>query len=99
MLFSKLLLALALQIGSAAGIHQIELDWTPPDGINVAYYNVYRGDLPGGPYTLIGKTSGVSYVDSAMPLMKNCGYYYVVTTVDQTNAESGYSNEVRADLP
>ena len=58
-------------------------------------YNVHRGTTPGGPYGVVTTLGLVtSYVDSN--IQNGQAYYYVTTVVDDTGAESGYSNEASA---
>ena len=66
----------------------------------VVGYNVYRGTVSGGPYTLQLNSSpitGTTYTD----LMVTSGqsYYYVVTAVDSHGVESVYSNQAPASVP
>jgi hypothetical protein len=59
---------------------------------------VYRGITPGGPYSVVTTLGLVtSYVDSNV--QDGQIYYYVTTVLDDTGAESGYSNEASAVVP
>ncbi|SHH83886.1 hypothetical protein SAMN02745823_01126 [Sporobacter termitidis DSM 10068] len=75
------------------GDAQVILNWTSvPDA---ASYNVYRSTTPGGPYTQVAAdVTGTTYTDTG--LTNGTAYYYVVTAVDSSGAESGYSNEASA---
>lgn len=77
--------------------HSVALSWTP-DSSNVIGYFVYRSTVSGGPYTKLNATADTqaSFTDSALT---SGGYYYVVTSVDPSNVESGYSNEVQVVIP
>jgi fibronectin type 3 domain-containing protein len=80
---------------TSLGLHVVALTWTPSTTPNVAGYKVYRGSASGGPYTLLQSLGAVtSYTDNTV--LSGQTYYYVVTTVDSTNAESAYSNSAQA---
>ena len=78
--------------------HDVVLSWnvsTSP----VIGYNVYRGQVSGGPYTKVtsAPVSVTSDVDSTV--QSGSTYYYTVTSVDSSNMESGFSNETSAIIP
>ncbi len=79
--------------------HYVSLTWTDSTSSNLAYYNVYRGTASGGPYTFLSSTVGLvtSYTDYAIQAGQT--YYYVTSVVDNSGAESGYSNEAVAVVP
>ncbi len=76
----------------------VSLSWTASTSPDVISYNLYRGAASGGPYTLL--TSGIT-VDGATDNSVQAGttYYYVVTAVNSSNVESGYSNQAAATVP
>ncbi len=76
------------------GNYQIALSWNPSTG--ASDYNVYRSNVSGGPYTLIGSIGGTAYNDASI-LFSGATYYYVVTAVNP-NGESADSGEVGASL-
>jgi len=78
--------------------HRVDLTWNASTS-TVAGYNVYRGTLSGGPYSKINATlsAGTSYSDSSV--VSGQTYFYVVTAVDSSNQESGYSNQAQAVIP
>jgi fibronectin type 3 domain-containing protein len=82
-----------------SGAHTVGLNWTASTSPSIQGYNAYRGTTAGGPYTKVNSalTSGTTYVDNGVTAGKT--YYYVVTAVDATGAESGYSNEAAAVIP
>lgn len=84
--------------GAAATAHSVDLTWKASTSV-VAGYRVYRGLVSGGPYSLISSSLVLttSFVDSTV--VAGSSYFYVVTAVDLTNLESGYSNEVSAIVP
>ncbi len=60
-------------------------------------YNVYRGDMSGGPYTLVGSTAADVLEYDDVTVENDNTYYYVVTSVhDDGLVESDYSNEAMA---
>jgi len=77
-----------------AGKKSVTVYWD--NSQTVDYYNVYRAEVSGGPYTLVAPNLPDSYY-----FWKNTGltsgveYFYVMTSV-VGGLESGYSNEVSA---
>jgi hypothetical protein len=75
-------------------VGSMAVSWTAPTSGANGYY-VYRSTTAGGPYTLRGTTSTMSYADAGP--FPPATYYYVVTAykVDKLGNEyrSGYSNE------
>jgi fibronectin type 3 domain-containing protein len=65
----------------------------------VGGYNVYRGTVSGGPYTNINSALDMSTSDTDTTIVASKTYYYVVTAVASTGAESGYSNQTTAGIP
>jgi hypothetical protein len=78
--------------------HSAALSWTASTSV-VTGYNVYRGTVSGGPYTLMNASLAIltNYADNTV--LSGQTYFYVVTAVDANNVESGYSNEVSAAIP
>jgi hypothetical protein len=80
--------------------HAVTLTWVASTSPNVAGYNVYRVTTSGGPYTtrvnstLVPRTT---YADTLVQAGQT--YYYVVTAVDTSGNESGYSNQTTAAIP
>jgi fibronectin type 3 domain-containing protein len=85
--------------GVAAAQHSVTLAWAASTTQSVVGYNVYRSTVLGGPYAQITSASDVnsSYTDSAVS--SGTSYFYVVTAVDGTGAESAYSNQAQAVVP
>ena len=84
--------------GSGVLSHTATLSWTASTS-TVIGYNVYRGTVAGGPYTLVNSSivAGTQYVDSSV--LAGQTYYYVATAVASGNVESTYSNQVTAAVP
>jgi fibronectin type 3 domain-containing protein len=82
----------------AATSYSTTLSWTASTS-SVTGYNVYRGTTSGGPYTKLTASvdSNTSYADNSV--QAGLTYYYVVTSVNSSGAESVYSNQVSATIP
>jgi hypothetical protein len=78
-------------LNATAGDSQVALNWTATFG--ASGYNIKRGTLSGGPYSLIGSSSGPSYLDTSVTNGATC--YYVVTATNVLG-ESVNSVEVSA---
>ena len=76
----------------------MDLSWAPNTELDLAGYNVYRSENPGGPYQSVNPMliTDTTYSDSG--LVSGQMYYYVATAVDTTDLESGYSEE-KAGVP
>jgi hypothetical protein len=77
----------------------VSLLWNPSESSGVIGYNVYRGTVSGGPYSLITPVmvAATAYFDSAVSSGQT--YYYVVTSLDPGAVESAYSPEAVAAVP
>jgi len=73
----------------------VDLAWQTSE--TAVAYNVYRGDASGGPYSLIGNTSTLRYMDANVS--RGSSYFYVVTAVDAAGTESAFSGEISAAVP
>ena len=75
-----------------------DFEWTASTS-SVAGYNVYRSAVSGGPYAIVNSAL-ITTTQFTDPTVQAGGtYYYVVTSVDSTGVNSGYSNEVSATIP
>jgi fibronectin type 3 domain-containing protein len=82
------------------GAHSVGLTWDPSPSTNLKGYNVYRGQVSGGPYSPIASTIAVGtqqYTDSTVAAGQS--YFYVVTSIDVNGMESGPSPEASAKIP
>jgi hypothetical protein len=79
--------------------HSASLTWVASPTTGVIGYNVYRGTVSGGPYTLLNATpvSAVTYPDTTV--LGGQTYYYVVRAVGSGNTLSVPSNEIAAVVP
>jgi hypothetical protein len=83
--------------GTAAIQHTVDLTWA--GSANAVGYNMYRGTVSGGPYTMINTSMDgtTAYADNTVASGQT--YYYVAAAVDGSSNESGYSNETQAVIP
>lgn len=75
----------------------VQLNWTANTESDLQGYNVYKGTSTGiyGTPTPFGKVS--TYTVSG--LTQGSKYYFVITSLDASSNESGYSIEVNATIP
>ena len=85
-------------IATAQLAHSAALSWAASTSA-VFGYNVYRGTVNGGPYTLMNLSlvTGLSYTDTTV--QSGVTYYYVTTAVDSNGVQSVDSNQVTAIIP
>jgi hypothetical protein len=76
----------------------VSISWDPSPSANVAYYNVYRGTVSGGPYSLLATNiTADTYTDSTA--QSGATYYFVATTVSTAGLESIFSNQFKCTVP
>ena len=87
-----------LGVAVAPVSHSATLGWTA-SASSVSGYNVYRGSVSGGPYTLLNSSlvTPLTYTDSTVQGGQT--YYYVVTAVDSSGNESSYSSQISGIVP
>jgi len=80
--------------------HSVDVTWSASTSASLAGYNVYRGNASGGPYTKLSPTLSPTTLlfTDATPLSGK-SYFYVVTAVDTSGAESAASAEVAVAIP
>jgi hypothetical protein len=78
--------------------HSVQLSWSGAVS-GVTGFNTYSSTVSGGPYVKMTSTpvSAPSYTDNSVQTGRT--YYYVVTAMNSSNQESGYSSEVTAIVP
>jgi hypothetical protein len=83
---------------SAAVQHTVTLSWTA-SASSIAGYNVYRGNVSGGPYTKVNTVleAASNFVDNSVT--SGATYFYAVTAVDASAGESAFSNQVSVVVP
>ncbi|MGB0002458.1 MAG: choice-of-anchor D domain-containing protein, partial [Candidatus Acidiferrales bacterium] len=79
--------------------HTVALTWTSSTSTDVVGYNIYRGTVSGGPYSILDSAPVATdgYTDSTV--QSSTSYFYVVRSVDNTGTESINSSEVHAVIP
>jgi hypothetical protein len=79
--------------------HTVGLSWTASASNNVVGYNIYRGTVTGGPYSILDSApvAADAYTDSTV--QSGQAYFYVVRSVNNTGMESANSSEVQAVIP
>jgi ASPM-SPD-2-Hydin domain-containing protein len=77
--------------------HTVDLNWNASSGTDG--YRVYRSDQSGGGYQLISSSlvGATDFTDANVQSGET--YFYVVTAVGPTGAESTFSNESSATIP
>jgi len=83
-------------LSAAPGQGTVSLNWNDNGEGDLAGYNIYRSTVSGGPYT---KQNGPLLTSSAYidnNVTNGTTYYYVVTAVDASTNQSGYSSQVSA---
>ena len=86
--------------GLAPLAHSVDVTWVASTSASLQGYNVYRGTVSGGPYSKISpilSPTTLLFTD-ATPLSGH-QYFYVVTAVDTSGAESAASTEVAVSIP
>ncbi len=85
-------------ISAWGGSGSITINWIANGEPNVSGYNVYRSDTSGGSFGKVTSStvSLLTYSDTEAGLNQTSYYYYRVTAVDSTGAESSPSPEVSA---
>jgi fibronectin type 3 domain-containing protein len=85
-------------LSAAAGDATVSLDWNDNGEGDLDGYNVYRSTTSGSGYSQLNGSllSSSDYTDNSVS--NGTTYYYVVTAVDTSTNESGYSGEASATL-
>ncbi|MCI0345036.1 MAG: CSLREA domain-containing protein, partial [Chloroflexi bacterium] len=69
----------------------LDLAWDPALEPPADRFGIWRADLPGGPYTPIAETMGITHRDQ--PLVDGDTYFYVVVALDAAGNAVASSNE------
>jgi len=80
-------------LSSTARAGKVQLNWTHT---TADHYDVYRGTVAGGPYTLIGTTQSTYSLYLDTTVQNGTTYYYMVREAAINNAEYCQSNETMA---
>ncbi|MBN1422274.1 MAG: alkaline phosphatase [Planctomycetes bacterium] len=81
---------------ASAGDTVVTLDWDDNSDGDLAGYNVYRWDSQDQAYSLVASTDKLTTAWSDTELANGTAYYYVLTAVDTSSNESGYSDQASA---
>jgi hypothetical protein len=77
--------------------HSVALSWNAISG--VAGYDVYRGSVSGGPYTILTNSPITTTTFTDTNVQAGQTYYYVVTSVGSDGVQSAYSSPASATIP
>lgn len=85
--------------GVSGTSHSVALNWAASSSSGVTGYNVYRSTVSGTSYTKINSspTASLKYTDGNVT--SGGTYYYVVTAVNSSGAESAQSSQIKAVIP
>jgi len=85
--------------GVAATTHSVALTWVASTSANIVGYYVYRSTTSGASYSRINSspTSATKYTDGSV--IAGDTYYYMVTAVNSSGAESADSNQIKTVIP
>ncbi len=75
----------------------LRVQWLPPNAASLGGYRLLRSKTAGGPYELVGETSGTTLPDLLLQLGQS--YCYVVQAYGSDGVLSPYSAEACAALP
>lgn len=84
-------------VGTGTASHSVDLTWDSSSG--AVGYNVYRGTVSGGPYTIINSSLDTTTAYTDNTVVAGTTYYYVAAAVNASQNESGYSNQAQATIP
>jgi hypothetical protein len=79
--------------------HCVNLSWKASTSDDVIGYNVYRADMPKGPYWKINPVLDPSTLYSDTSVAEGKTYYYVTTAVSSNRKQSVHSNRVKIVIP
>ncbi|MGH9703546.1 MAG: choice-of-anchor D domain-containing protein [Candidatus Acidiferrales bacterium] len=85
--------------GASGNAHSAILNWTASTTNTVTGYNVYRGPVSGGPYTILSSSPVNAETFTDLSVAAGQTYFYVVTAVDASGMESIFSSEVSGTIP
>ncbi|MBN2333827.1 MAG: hypothetical protein JXO49_12080 [Deltaproteobacteria bacterium] len=90
-----------LVVGMAFSAHALTVtaNWTANSESDLAGYNIYRSTSSGSGFTKLNPSliTNPSYIDTVNGEIEST-FYYVVSAVDSSGNESGYSNEANVRI-
>lgn len=78
--------------------HTVHLNWGASTS-QIIGYRVYRSETSGGSYSALNGTAITTLTYDDTTVAAGTTYYYVVTAIDASGDESGYSNQATAVVP
>ena len=86
--------------GLAPLAHSVDVTWAASTSTPLQGYNVYRSTVSGGPYTKLSPTlSPTTLLFTDTTPLSGKQYFYVVTALNTSGAESSASFEVAVTIP
>lgn len=86
--------------GLAPLAHSVDVTWAASTSTPLQGYNVYRSTVSGGPYTKLSPTlSPTTLLFTDTTPLSGKQYFYVVTALNTSGAESSASSEVAVTIP
>jgi hypothetical protein len=86
--------------GLAPLAHSVDVTWVASTSTPLQGYNVYRSTVSGGPYTKLSPTlSPTTLLFTDTTPLSGKQYFYVVTALNTSGAESSASSEVAVTIP
>ncbi len=86
--------------GLAALAHSVDITWAASTSTPLQGYNVYRSTVSGGPYAKLSSTlSPTTLLFTDTTPVSGKKYFYVVTALNTSGAESSASSEVAVTIP
>ncbi len=86
--------------GLAALAHSVDITWVASTSTPLQGYNVYRSTVSGGPYSKLSATlSPTTLLFTDTTPVSGKKYFYVVTALNTSGAESSASSEVAVTIP
>jgi Abnormal spindle-like microcephaly-assoc'd, ASPM-SPD-2-Hydin len=82
----------------ASSKHVVTLSWDASQS-KVIGYQVYRGEVSGGPYTRLTTSAITALQFSDSDVDSGLEYFYVATSVDNHETESLYSTQIAVTIP
>lgn len=86
--------------GLAPLAHSVDVTWVASSSTPLQGYNVYRSTVSGGPYTKLSPMlSPTTLLFTDTTPLSGKQYFYVVTALNTSGAESSASSEVAVTIP
>lgn len=86
--------------GLAPLAHSVDVTWAASTSTPLQGYNVYRSTVSGGPYTKLSPMlSPTTLLFTDITPLSGKQYFYVVTALNTSGAESAASSEVAVTIP